>query len=112
MTQYNYKHVTFYTRSLEKANGSVLEAFLPHLSRHKQTLGVTDTLLMDYRNQHSVWFSFEKKSQFQITAQKLEGKQPAYVLGAAPLSLTNRDFGRLTGTWWPHEIYTKQSRSL
>lgn len=53
MTQYNYKHVRFYTRSLEKAKGSVLGAFLPHLSPHKRMLGVANTLLMDYRNQHS-----------------------------------------------------------
>lgn len=100
MTQYNYKHIRFYTRSLEKAKGSVLEVFLPHLSPHKQTLGATNALLMDYRNQHSFWFCFEKKkkNQFQITAQKLEGKQPAYVSAAAPLSLTNNNFGRLTET--------------
>lgn len=98
MGQYNYKYVRFCTSSVEKGNGSLLAAFC-HSYRHtRKLLGVIDTSLTDYRNQHSFWFSFEKKRQFQLTAKKLKGKHTAQVLAATTLSLTNSDFGRLTGT--------------
>lgn len=111
VTQYNYKHFRFCTESLEKGNRSVLAAFCHSSDHTRKLLGVIDTSLMDYRNWHTFWFSFEKKKQFQLTGRKHKGKHTAQVLGAATLSLTNSDFGRLTGTWWPHEICMKQSRS-
>lgn len=94
MTQYNYKHIRFYTRSLEKAKGSVLVAFSPHLSPHKKTLMLPTPC--SWITEISTASGLEEKSQFQITAQKLEGKQPAYVSAALPL--TNSNFGKLTGT--------------
>jgi len=97
-THYNYKHVRFSTRSLEKGSGSVLAAFCHSYHHTGKLLGVIDTSLTDYRNQHTFWFSFKKKRLFQLTAKKPEGKHTAQVLGAAPLFLTNSDSGRLSVT--------------
>lgn len=79
----------------EKWNGSVLAAFCHCYHHESKLLGVIDTSLRDYRNQHTFCFSFDKKRQFQLTAKKLEGVHTTQVLRAATLSLTS-NFGRLT----------------
>lgn len=88
----------FCTRSFEKGNGLSLKYFC------LITIQVNYFLLSTARSQITetntlFWFSFEKR-QFHLTTKKPEDKHTAQVLETATLSLTNSDFGELTGTQW------------